>query len=63
MTLLESVNKRCTFLEHAVGLSGLTNVQVIRDRAEVCSFLFYILKLCLSNFSLFEFFWNFSAAL
>ncbi|KAL6973295.1 16S rRNA (guanine(527)-N(7))-methyltransferase [Sarracenia purpurea var. burkii] len=34
VTLLESINKRCVFLEHAVGLIGLSNVQVIRERAE-----------------------------
>ncbi|KVI06352.1 rRNA small subunit methyltransferase G [Cynara cardunculus var. scolymus] len=36
VTLLESINKRCVFLEHAVGLLGLSNVKVIRGRAEVC---------------------------
>ncbi|KAI8561286.1 hypothetical protein RHMOL_Rhmol04G0326900 [Rhododendron molle] len=35
VTLLESINKRCVFLEHAVSLTGLSNVQVIRERAEV----------------------------
>ncbi|PIN26413.1 16S rRNA (guanine(527)-N(7))-methyltransferase [Handroanthus impetiginosus] len=34
VTLLESMNKRCVFLEHVVGLIGLQNVRVIRDRAE-----------------------------
>ncbi|KAM7471346.1 hypothetical protein LguiA_009529 [Lonicera macranthoides] len=34
VTLLESMNKRCIFLEHTVGLTGLSNVQVIRGRAE-----------------------------
>ncbi|XP_052184082.1 uncharacterized protein LOC127796065 isoform X3 [Diospyros lotus] len=34
VTLLESINKRCLFLEHAVGVIGLPNVQVIRERAE-----------------------------
>ncbi|XP_076960518.1 uncharacterized protein LOC143636923 [Bidens hawaiensis] len=34
LTLLESLNKRCVFLEHAVGLIGLSNVKVIRGRAE-----------------------------
>lgn len=34
VTLLESINKRCVFLEHAVSLTGLSNVQVIRERAE-----------------------------
>ena len=36
MTLLESLNKRCVFLEHAIGLIGLSNVKVVRGRAEVC---------------------------
>lgn len=35
MTLLESMNKRCVFLEHVVDLIGLQNVQIVRDRAEV----------------------------
>lgn len=34
VTLLESMKKRCVFLEHAVDATGLSNVQVIRDRAE-----------------------------
>ncbi|KAL6318934.1 hypothetical protein AAG906_001407 [Vitis piasezkii] len=34
ITLLESMNKRCIFLEHAVSLTGLSNVQVVRGRAE-----------------------------
>ncbi|XP_058112128.1 uncharacterized protein LOC131255436 isoform X2 [Magnolia sinica] len=34
VTLLESMHKRCLFLEHAVGLTGLSNVQVLRARAE-----------------------------
>lgn len=34
VTLLESMNKRCVFLEHTVSLTGLSNVQVIRGRAE-----------------------------
>ncbi|CAA7407082.1 unnamed protein product [Spirodela intermedia] len=34
ITLLESMLKRCLFLEHAVDLTGLSNVQVVRDRAE-----------------------------
>ncbi|KAL8250422.1 hypothetical protein R6Q59_034117 [Mikania micrantha] len=34
LTLLESLNKRCVFLEHVVGLIGLTNVKVVRGRAE-----------------------------
>ncbi|KAK6924893.1 rRNA small subunit methyltransferase G [Dillenia turbinata] len=34
VTLLESMNKRCMFLEHAVNRIGLPNVQVLRGRAE-----------------------------
>uniref|UniRef100_A0A1D1YTY9 Ribosomal RNA small subunit methyltransferase G n=2 Tax=Anthurium amnicola TaxID=1678845 RepID=A0A1D1YTY9_9ARAE len=34
LTLLESMQKRCRFLEHAIGLTGLCNVQVLCDRAE-----------------------------
>ncbi|KAL3835158.1 hypothetical protein ACJIZ3_009894 [Penstemon smallii] len=34
MTLLESMSKRCVFLEHVIDLVGLQNVQVVRDRAE-----------------------------
>ncbi|KAK1433795.1 hypothetical protein QVD17_10712 [Tagetes erecta] len=34
LTLLESLNKRCVFLEHVVGLIGLSNVTVMRGRAE-----------------------------
>ncbi|KAL5722315.1 16S rRNA (guanine(527)-N(7))-methyltransferase [Ranunculus cassubicifolius] len=34
VTLLESMNKRCLFLEHAVTVLGLDNVQVLRGRAE-----------------------------
>ncbi|CAA3018232.1 uncharacterized protein LOC111368141 isoform X1 [Olea europaea var. sylvestris] len=34
VTLLESMNKRCVFLENVAGLIGLPNVQVVRDRAE-----------------------------
>ncbi|KAK4257110.1 hypothetical protein QN277_006742 [Acacia crassicarpa] len=34
VTLLESLNKRCVFLEHAVGVTGLSNVQIVRGRAE-----------------------------
>ncbi|KAM2780286.1 hypothetical protein COP1_015460 [Malus domestica] len=35
VTLMESMNKRCIFLEHVVGHIGLSNVQVVRGRAEV----------------------------
>ncbi|GAB4860691.1 hypothetical protein Ancab_035853 [Ancistrocladus abbreviatus] len=34
VTLMESMNKRCLFLEHAVSVTGLSNVQVVRGRAE-----------------------------
>lgn len=34
VSLVESMNKRCIFLEHAVGLIGLTNVKIVRGRAE-----------------------------
>lgn len=35
VTLVESMRKRCVFLEHAVNLAGLSNVEVINGRAEV----------------------------
>ena len=35
VTLLESMKKRCLFLEHAVNVTGVANVQVVCDRAEV----------------------------
>ncbi|RZC87376.1 hypothetical protein C5167_035915 [Papaver somniferum] len=34
VTLLESINKRCLFLEHAISVTGLSNVEVLRARAE-----------------------------
>ncbi|GMH21981.1 hypothetical protein Nepgr_023824 [Nepenthes gracilis] len=34
VTLVESMNKRCLFLDHAVSLMSLPNVQVVRGRAE-----------------------------
>ncbi|KAF7806120.1 ribosomal RNA small subunit methyltransferase G [Senna tora] len=34
VTLMESMNKRCVFLEHAVGVTGLSNIQIVRGRAE-----------------------------
>ncbi|XP_048328972.2 uncharacterized protein LOC107415675 isoform X2 [Ziziphus jujuba] len=34
VTLMESMNKRCVFLEHVISHIGLTNVQVERGRAE-----------------------------
>uniref|UniRef100_A0A1J3CST2 Ribosomal RNA small subunit methyltransferase G n=1 Tax=Noccaea caerulescens TaxID=107243 RepID=A0A1J3CST2_NOCCA len=36
VTLLESINKRCVFLEHVVNVTGLTNVEIARGRAESC---------------------------
>ncbi|XP_072953182.1 uncharacterized protein [Typha angustifolia] len=33
-TLLESMQKRCLFLEHVVGLVGLSNVDILCERAE-----------------------------
>ncbi|KAL0919861.1 hypothetical protein M5K25_011985 [Dendrobium thyrsiflorum] len=34
VTLLESMQKRCFFLEHVVRFTGLSNVKVLRERAE-----------------------------
>ncbi|KAM7276721.1 hypothetical protein ACFE04_018587 [Oxalis oulophora] len=34
VTVLESMKKRCAFMEHAVEVTGLSNVQVVRGRAE-----------------------------
>ncbi|KAJ7956284.1 Ribosomal RNA small subunit methyltransferase G [Quillaja saponaria] len=34
VTLLESRNKRCVFLEHAINVTGLSNAKVVRGRAE-----------------------------
>ncbi|EXC34222.1 Ribosomal RNA small subunit methyltransferase G [Morus notabilis] len=34
VTLMESMNKRCVFLEHVIAYVGLANVQVVRGRAE-----------------------------
>ncbi|KAF6143268.1 hypothetical protein GIB67_039051 [Kingdonia uniflora] len=34
VTLLESMNKRCLFLEHAIIVTELSNVEVLRARAE-----------------------------
>ncbi|XP_008239789.2 PREDICTED: ribosomal RNA small subunit methyltransferase G-like [Prunus mume] len=34
VTLMESMNKRCLFLEHVVSHIGLSNVQIVRGRAE-----------------------------
>lgn len=32
---MESLNKRCVFLEHVVGAIGSSNIQIVRGRAEV----------------------------
>ncbi|KAK7828796.1 ribosomal rna small subunit methyltransferase g [Quercus suber] len=46
VTLLESMNKRCVFLEHVIGLTGLSNVKVVRGRAELSTvFLWFVLVL------------------
>lgn len=34
VTLMESMNKRCVFLEHVVDVIGSSNVQIVRGRAE-----------------------------
>ncbi|KAL6183210.1 hypothetical protein ACLB2K_044621 [Fragaria x ananassa] len=34
VTLMESMSKRCVFLEHAVNHVGLSNVEIVRGRAE-----------------------------
>lgn len=34
VTLMESMNKRCVFLEHVVGVIGSSNLQIVRGRAE-----------------------------
>uniref|UniRef100_A0A7N0VKB6 Ribosomal RNA small subunit methyltransferase G n=1 Tax=Kalanchoe fedtschenkoi TaxID=63787 RepID=A0A7N0VKB6_KALFE len=34
VTLMESMNKRCIFLEHAVEVTGISNAKVVRGRAE-----------------------------
>ncbi|KAF3589536.1 hypothetical protein F2Q69_00027032 [Brassica cretica] len=44
---LESINKRCVFLEHIVTVTGLTNVKIVRGRAEVASLLLWLLLLLL----------------
>lgn len=32
---MESMNKRCVFLEHVVSVIGSSNIQIVRGRAEV----------------------------
>jgi 16S rRNA (guanine527-N7)-methyltransferase len=34
VTLLESLQKRCDFLEHVIKTVGLPNVQIVHSRAE-----------------------------
>ncbi|OIW00346.1 hypothetical protein TanjilG_27597 [Lupinus angustifolius] len=34
VTLIESLNKRCVFLEHVVSVIGSSNIQIVRGRAE-----------------------------
>ena len=45
ITLLESMVKRCSFLEHVVDVTGLSNAQVVCDRAEVILFLRCTIKI------------------
>ncbi|KAK8656161.1 hypothetical protein V6N13_108718 [Hibiscus sabdariffa] len=51
VTLVESMNKRCLFLEHVVSLTGLSNVQVVRERAE-CIALPYLLMANMNSSSI-----------
>jgi 16S rRNA (guanine527-N7)-methyltransferase len=47
VTLLESLQKRCDFLEHVIKTVGLLNVQIVHSRAEVRQLLMeYYLLLC-----------------
>jgi 16S rRNA (guanine527-N7)-methyltransferase len=47
VTLLESLQKRCDFLEHVIKTVGLPNVQILHSRAEVRQLLMeYYLLLC-----------------
>lgn len=39
---MESMNKRCVFLEHVIAYVGLANVQVVRGRAEVPAPFFFL---------------------
>jgi hypothetical protein len=38
---MESMNKRCVFLEHVVSVIGSSNVQIVRGRAEVNQIHFF----------------------
>lgn len=49
VTLLESMKKRCTFLEHAVRLTELTNVKVVRGRAEVWRSIVYYCRFAVAT--------------
>jgi len=46
---MESMNKRCVFLEHVVGIIGSSNVQIVRGRAEVNSFVLIRILIWLFN--------------
>jgi 16S rRNA (guanine527-N7)-methyltransferase len=48
VTLLESLQKRCDFLEHVIKTVGLPNVQIVHSRAEVRQLLMehYLLLCC-----------------
>ncbi|XP_057728339.1 uncharacterized protein LOC130944155 isoform X3 [Arachis stenosperma] len=48
VTLMESMNKRCVFLEHVVGIIGSSNIQIVRGRAELSIvFHWFVLVDCL----------------
>ncbi|EOY20602.1 S-adenosyl-L-methionine-dependent methyltransferases superfamily protein isoform 1 [Theobroma cacao] len=49
VTLVESVNKRCLFLEHVVNLTGLSNVQVVRERAECIAQLYFLMTVVIGQ--------------
>lgn len=54
VTLLESINKRCVFMEHVAGVTRLLNVQIVRGRAEVPMLGLLDLKLKLLRFFCYE---------
>ncbi|CAH2079266.1 unnamed protein product [Thlaspi arvense] len=49
VTLLESINKRCVFLEHVVNVTGLTNVKIVRGRAEYVHLFIWLLLVSLEQ--------------
>lgn len=49
-TLLESMQKRCLFLDHVAGLTGLSNVNIVCERAEVLLFFFPLRWIVLERF-------------